>query len=86
MVELNLSKASVLNTVVSTPDGNPLYTITTPYKWTHRTSTISRHAGGAQPTEVARIQWRQMHSPTLEYNGQTVKQKTFMPAKTAMRT
>lgn len=50
MLELALSHNSPTNTTILSPDGSPLYVISTPFRWGRRTTTISNQSAPGQPT------------------------------------
>lgn len=85
-MELILSHNSPTNTDLSTSDGRVLYSISTPYRWTGRTTTVSKYTlshGGLWPTggshELARIHWHSWRNSQMTYNGQTTDFNTFLP-------
>lgn len=85
-MELTLSHNSPTNTDLSTPDGRVLYSISTPHRWTRRTTTMSKHTlshGGLWPTggsqELARINWHSWRNSRLIFNGQMTDFDTFLP-------
>ena len=90
-MELTLSHNSILNTDLSASDGRPLYSISTPKKWTRRTTTITRysldedgHATEAS-TELARIHWHYFGSSRLVYDGKIVDLDKFLPYEGLLR-
>ena len=84
-MELTLSHNSVINTDLLTAGGLPLYTISTPRKWSGRTTTIMKYMLGddGRPTdenmELARIRWHHFGSSQLIYDGQILDFNVFMP-------
>ena len=84
MFLLKLTGRLPTNTALLNPDGKPLYTISTPYKWVRRSSTIFKHVIGedGQPTdeseEIARIQWHLTRSSRMVFKGEIIELSTFL--------
>lgn len=81
-MNLHLSNNSPINTVLSNDAGEVLYTITTPWKFPRRTTTIYQHVHDAdatdERTELAQIHWHTVRSSRLVYNGQIYDMNTFL--------
>lgn len=84
-MELILLQDDPLNTVLSNTNGTSLYSISTPSKWTSKTTTILKHAldESGRPMEssheLAVIQWHNIRSTQLIYDGKTVDINDFIP-------
>lgn len=90
-MELTLSHDDPISTDLLTADGLPLYTISTPLKWPHRTTTIMKYVldGDERPTgentELARIHWHYFGNSRIIFNGQILDSNAFMPYKGLLR-
>ncbi|GJE88089.1 hypothetical protein PsYK624_041720 [Phanerochaete sordida] len=84
-MELVLSHNSPTNTELSTSDGRVLYSISTPNKWTGRTTKLFKYNlsnGGFNPAggshELARIHWHSWRHSQLIYDGQMIDFDSFL--------
>ena len=84
-MELILETDNPTSTALLNPDGNPVYSIKSPFKLTHWTSTIYKNVlddngnlTGAQE-ELARIQWHNINSTRLIFKGELLEVNKFMP-------
>ena len=91
MLRFTLSNNSPTNTVLLNAEGRPVYSVRTPFKWTHKTSTIyknildkNRNPTDAQE-ELARIHRHTMRSSRLVYNGRIVDISKLMPVHGMLR-
>lgn len=90
-MELTLSNNCVIHTDLSTPDGQCLYTISTPSHLSRRTTTIIKYAqdedgrSTGQSAELARIHWHYLGSSRLIYDGKIMEFDKFMPYKGLLR-
>ncbi|KAK7691230.1 hypothetical protein QCA50_006333 [Cerrena zonata] len=96
-MQLQLSRNSTTNTVLSIPDGRPLYHIYTPGPLLRKTSfiykipetNVQRYEGVEKMTEVvpnqeeeiARIHWHLLHSSKLIWDEKTLEMKKFLESK-----
>lgn len=96
-MQLQLSRNSTTNTVLSIPDGRPLYHIYTPGPLLRKTSFIykipetntQRYEDVEKMTEVvpnpeeeiARIHWHLLHSSKLIWDGKALEMKKFLESK-----
>lgn len=84
-MELTLSNNSPTNTVLVDYGGRPVYEISTPWKWGHKTTTIYKKVldEHGQPTdtsvELARIRWRAFQNSRLIFEGKILDIGVFMP-------
>ena len=82
-MDLTLPENSPLNTELSNEAGEVLYSVTTPWRLSRRTSTIYKHihgedGGGDRKEELARSHWHHARSSRLVHEGQIYEMSDFM--------
>src|ERR1700722_2998536 len=92
--KFTLLKNSPLNTILTDTEGQHVYNVQTPFKFTHRTTTISHVQSNYETsilkdvdrippsslnmTQVAQIDWRLFTSSILKYKGIEISVKDYL--------